>query len=329
MPYLWNGKNFNAAGTYKDTLTSAAGCDSVVTLTLNVNPVVTGAQTVTVCSNKLPYSWNGKSFNAAGSYKDTLTSATGCDSIVTLTLNVNPVVTGTQTTTICSNQLPYTWNGKNFNTAGTYKDTLTSAASCDSIVTLTLNVNPIVTGSQSITVCSNQLPYTWNGIKLNAAGTYKDTLISAAGCDSIVTLTLNVNPVVTGTQTVTVCNNQLPYTWNGNQYNAAGVYKDTLIGATGCDSIVTLTLNVNPVVTGSQTVTICNNQLPYTWNGNKLNAAGVYKDTLISATGCDSIVTLTLNVNPVVTGSQTVTICNNQLPYTWNGNQYNAAGTYK
>ncbi len=184
---------------------------------------------------------------------------------------------------------------------------------------LTLNVNPAVTGSQTATICANQLPYTWNGNTYNAAWNLQDdTLVNAAGCDSIVTLTLNVNPAVTGSQTATICANQLPYTWNGNTYNAAGTYKDTLINAAGCDSIVTLTLNVNPAVTGSQTATICANQLPYIWNGNTYNAAGTYKDTLVNAAGCDSIVTLTLNVNPAVTGSQTATICANQLPYTWN-----------
>ncbi|WP_207516083.1 beta strand repeat-containing protein, partial [Longitalea luteola] len=329
LPYIWNGNTYNTAGTYKDTLTNAAGCDSIVTLTLNVNPVVTGSQTATVCANQLPYIWNGNTYNAAGTYKDTLTNATGCDSIVTLTLNVNPAVTGTQTATICANQLPYIWNGNTYTAAGTYKDTLTNAAGCDSIVTLTLNVNPAVTGSQSATICASQLPYIWNGNTYNAAGTYKDTLTNAAGCDSIVTLTLTVNPVVTGTQTVTICANQLPYIWNGNTYNTAGTYKDTLTNSAGCDSIVTLTLNVNPAVTGSQTATICANHLPYIWNGNTYNTAGTYRDTLTNAAGCDSIVTLTLNVNTAVTGTQTVTICANQLPYIWSGNTYNTAGTYK
>ncbi len=176
-----------------------------------------------------------------------------------------------------------TWNGNTYNAAGTYKDTLTNAAGCDSIVTLTLTVNPAVTGSQTATICANQLPYIWNGNTYNAAGTYKDTLVNAAGCDSIVTLTLNVTPAVTGSQSATICANQLPYTWNGNSYNAAGTYKDTLANAAGCDSIVTLTLTVNPAVTGSQTATICANQLPYNWNGNTYTTAGTYKDTLVNA----------------------------------------------
>jgi gliding motility-associated-like protein len=328
LPYIWNGNGYNAAGTYVDTLISQAGCDSIATLILNVNPVLTSTDSVTVCANSLPYIWNGNSYNAAGTYVDTLVSQTGCDSIATLVLNVNPVLTSTQTVSVCANALPYTWNGNSYNAAGTYADTLTSQTGCDSIATLVLNVNTVLTSTQTVSVCANALPYTWNGNSYNAAGTYADTLTSQTGCDSIATLVLNVNPILTSTQTATICTNALPYVWNGNSYNAAGTYVDTLTNQTGCDSIATLILNVNPVLTSTQTVTICANVLPYTWNGNSYNAAGTYVDTLTSQTGCDSIATLVLNVNPVLTSTQTVTVCANVLPYTWNGNSYNAAGTY-
>ncbi|WP_165760276.1 hypothetical protein, partial [Niastella populi] len=110
---------------------------------------------------------------------------------------------------------------------------------------------------------------------------------------------LTVNPAVTSTTEVTICANQLPYTWNGNTYNTAGSYDVTLTSATGCDSIATLVLSVNPAVTSTTEVTVCANQLPYTWNGNTYNAAGSYDVTLASsAAGCDSIATLILTVNP-------------------------------
>src|SRR5678810_387455 len=124
------------------------------------------------------------------------------------------------------------------------------------------------------------------------------------------------------------CNNQLPYTWNGQTYNAAGTYSVTLTSSSGCDSIATLNLTVNSVVTSTTDVSICNNQLPYTWNGQTYNAAGTYSVTLTSSSGCDSIATLNLTVNSAVTSTTDVTICNNQLPYTWNGQTYNAGGTY-
>src|SRR5439155_661524 len=220
------------------------------------------------------------------------TSAAGCDSIATLILTVNAVLRDTTTQTICENQLPYTWNGLSLSAAGTYPDTLTSSAGCDSIATLILNVTSVLRDTTTQTICQNQLPYIWNGLTLTAAGTYSDTLISAAGCDSIATLILDRKSVVKDTTAQTICQNQLPYNWNGLKLNAAGTYSDNLISAAGCDSIATLILNVTSVLRDTTSQTICQNQLPYTWNGLTLTAAGTYSDTLISAAGCDSIATL-------------------------------------
>src|SRR6185369_4270102 len=119
-------------------------------------------------------------------------SASGCDSVATLNLTVNPAVTSTTNTAICNSQLPYSWNGQTINAAGTYTANLISAAGCDSVATLNLTVNPTVTSTTNTTICSNQLPYSWNGQTINAAGTYTVNLISAAGCDSVATLSLTV-----------------------------------------------------------------------------------------------------------------------------------------
>src|SRR5690606_13504341 len=105
---------------------------------------------------------------------------------------------------------------------------------------LVLAVNPVLTSTTAVTICANVLPYTWNGNSYDAAGTYDVTLTSSAGCDSIATLVLAVNPVLTSTTAVTICANQLPYTWNGNSYDAAGTYDVTLTSSAGCDSIATL-----------------------------------------------------------------------------------------
>jgi energy-converting hydrogenase Eha subunit C len=125
-----------------------------------------------------------------------------------------------------------------------------------------------VTSTTNTTICSSALPYTWNGNSIAAAGTYKDTLTSSTGCDSVATLILTVNPVVTSTTNTTIC---LVHSLHmeRQQYRTAGTYKDTLVSATGCDSIATLILVVNPVVTSTTNTTICSSALPYTWNGNK------------------------------------------------------------
>ncbi|HEX6332909.1 MAG TPA: gliding motility-associated C-terminal domain-containing protein, partial [Flavisolibacter sp.] len=317
----------SAAGSYVDTLISQSGCDSIATLQLSVNAVLASTDNITVCANQLPYSWNGLSVTAAGTYIDTLLTQSGCDSIITLQLTVNPIPVSNNTITICPNQLPYNWNGMVLTAAGTYADTVISQM-CDSIVLLQLNVSPVVTSTQSVTICSSQLPYSWNGQSISSPGTFSDTLTAQSGCDSIATLQLNVNTVLISTETVTICSSQLPYTWNGQAITTAGTYSDTLATQSGCDSIATLQLNVSAVLTSTETVTICSNQLPFSWNGQNIQAAGTFIDTLASQSGCDSIVTLQLNVNAVLASTETATICSSQLPYSWNGQSIAAAGTY-
>ena len=328
LPYSWNGQTITIAGTYTANLTSAAGCDSIATLNLTVNPTLTSTTNLAICTNQLPYSWNGQTITAAGNYMVNLTSAAGCDSVATLVLTVNPVAASTTNTTICANQLPYSWNGQTITIAGTYTSNLTSALGCDSVATLILKVNPAVTSTTNTTICANQLPYSWNGQTITIAGTYTANLTSAAGCDSVATLILKVTPAVTSTTNTTICANQLPYSWNGQTITIAGNYTANLTSASGCDSVATLILTVNATLTSTSNKTICTSQLPYSWNGQTLTTAGTYTANLTSAAGCDSIATLNLTVNPTLTSTTNLAICTNQLPYSWNGQTITAAGNY-
>src|SRR5688572_32020565 len=107
LPIYWSGITINAAGTYRDTLTSSRGCDSIINLILTVNSVLRDTTRTTICTNQLPYNWNGNTINAAGTYRDTLTSSRGCDSIINLILTVNSVLREDRKTTIWANQLQY------------------------------------------------------------------------------------------------------------------------------------------------------------------------------------------------------------------------------
>ena len=71
------------------TLISAAGCDSIATLNLTVSATVTSNTDIIICNAQLPYTWNGNTYNTAGSYNVNLTNIAGCDSIATLNLTVN------------------------------------------------------------------------------------------------------------------------------------------------------------------------------------------------------------------------------------------------
>ena len=239
--YNENGFNVSEAGTYTQTFVTANGCDSVVTLNLSVNSVVTNELFATICEGQT-YTENGFNVSEAGVYTQTLTSVNGCDSTVTLTLTVNPIFNTELTATICEGSV-YTENGFNVSEAGVYTQTLTSVNGCDSTVTLTLTVNPIFNTELTATICEGSV-YTENNFNVSEAGVYTQNLTSVNGCDSIVTLTVSVNPVFDTTINATI-NTGETYTEFGFNESESGTYVQNLQTVNGCDSTITLNLTVN------------------------------------------------------------------------------------
>ncbi len=111
--------------------------------------------------------------------------------------NTVPTSTSNNSISICSNLLPYSWNGLTFNTAGSQTAHLTNAAGCDSAATLNLSIKTISNSTTNITINAPQLPYSWNGLTLNAAGSQTARLTNTVGCDSAATLNLTVNTNIT------------------------------------------------------------------------------------------------------------------------------------
>jgi hypothetical protein len=203
---------------------------------------------------------------------------------------------------------PATTASYNANAIGSYSVKVTSITTgCkDTSNPVTVTANPLITATQNLTICTNQLPYTWHSQTIAAAGTAVATFTTASlvtGCDSTTTLNLATTATVSAIQNLSICANQLPYNWHGNIVNSGGtaVSTFTTTSASGCDSITTLNLTVKPLLTGTANLTICQNQLPYTWNSIVVNGGGTAVATYTTpslVTGCDSITTLNLTVNP-------------------------------
>ena len=329
---MWNGLTFAGAETQTATLTSlVTGCDSLATLNLSVNSTLLSSTDTTVCDTEVPFTWNSLTFNGTESQTATLVSSTGCDSLATLNVTMNPTLTSSTDTTVCDTELPFVWNGLTFSAAGSQTTTLSSLVTgCDSIVTLNVTENPTLTSSTDTTVCDTELPFVWNGLTFSAAGSQTATLTSlVTGCDSIVTLNVTENPTLTSSTDTTVCDTELPFVWNGLTFSAAGSQTATLTSlVTGCDSLATLNVIENPTLTSSTDTTVCDTELPFVWNGLTFSAAGSQTATLTSlVTGCDSLATLNVTENPTLTSSTDTTVCDTELPFVWNGLTFSAAGS--
>lgn len=99
------------------------------------------------------------------------------------------------------------------------------------------------TGAFSDSFCEGQMYELPDGRMVNMPDTYEVTLSgqSANGCDSIVTITLAQNQGYDFGETIIVCDANT-YDWNGQTYNADGVYSAAFQSINGCDSLRTLNL---------------------------------------------------------------------------------------
>ena len=95
----------------------------------------------------------------------------------------------------------------------------------------------------SATICQGSV-YNENGFNVSEAGIYTQNLTSVNGCDSIVTLTVSVNPVFDTTINATI-NSGETYAEFGFNESESGTYVQNLQTVNGCDSTITLNLTVN------------------------------------------------------------------------------------
>lgn len=312
-------------GTYKDTVKTKEGCDSIVTSVLTFSTIpYTGQQTLTRCAGK-PVIVGTHIHTTTGNYIDTIkTVKGGCDSVVTTHLTVTPALTGSQTLVTCAGK-PIKVGDFYHDKDGTYTDVIKTKGGCDSIVTTKLTVTPAVNGSQQLTTCEGK-PVKVGIHQYYKAGTYIDTVKTKGGCDSIVTTYLLVTAAPTGSQTLTTCAGK-PVKVGDVFHYTSGKYTDVVKTAGGCDSIVKTDLTVTPaIVGGSRQVTTCAGK-PVKIGNIFYGVDGVYKDTVKTTGGCDSIVDVTLTVTKAPNGSQSLTICEGK-PLVINNHIYSKTGVY-
>ena len=342
--YDFNGTLLTESGLYTKTLTSSHGTDSVVTLNLIVWEPRIKPSVVHIIDRNLPYTWtlhdnSTIDLTHAGTYDDSLSSVvTNCDSINRLELVVHYTTVDEKDTAICEGR-KYYWHNQTCEVTGHYYDTLRNARYplLDSIYYhLDLTVNSIYKHDATIRLCSDG-QYNFNGKIITTAGTYYDTIKTiCCGCDSTFILRVESRPTVTQPTATSICPSDTPYVWHtwrdvDREYSVSGNYKDTLRTRDGlCDSIYyTLALTVKPsFVTPLPDATICANQW-YNFCGRLVNQPGDYDTTLTAmSNGCDSVVRVHLDVNPVYRNDTTLQLCSGST-VEFNGRSYSHGGNYR
>lgn len=131
------------------------------------------------------YTWaqNGQTYTTSGSYSEMVTSVNGCDSTVTLDLNIISPNDLTTNQTSCNS---YTWgvNGQTYTSSTTVTENLTTSQGCPYLHTLNVTIN---TSFDTVVLVYDECPpYVWgvNGVSYDTSGTYFAQFTNGQGCDS-------------------------------------------------------------------------------------------------------------------------------------------------
>ena len=287
--YVWNGTNRTMSGVYRDTILNNVNCDSFLVLNLHIKRTDTIHLYDTSCAN-LPKTFNSQNLTLVGVYRDTLKNIAGCDSYIFYHFIPKPIYETPLSRSICTSDSSL-FGGKYYKLAGVYFDTLKTIRNCDSVLKLSLTVNPLDTNKQAQSICRGK-SYNFYSQVLTSAGTYSHKFNNRNGCDSTILLTLSVIDSSTYSFSRMMCSGQ-SFPFNNQNLTQAGVYRDTFINHIGCDSFVTLNLSFGLVLYDTLRQTVCAGQ---SFRG--YSSPGTYYETYKSNQGCDSILTINLKHLP-------------------------------
>ena len=305
--------SLNGSAVYEgttQTLTNAAGCDSIVTLDLSfVDNSTTSTEVVSACDS---YTWsNGVTYTES----DYISATTIGAETPGLFAN-GPNATWTNVYTACvigdgNNGIQQTLvmnvtslpaGGANYRVVKTVANGNFNNG----------NAQPLILGENTINVAAPANPWgdrtvkfqfssadvEFDALSLNGnidySGIPTQVFTTASGCDSIVTLDLSFNASSSGTDVVESCNT---YIWiDGVEYTESNnTATFVLPNAVGCDSTVTLNLTINYSSTSVDEQIACGS---FTWiDGITYDEDNDEATFLLQNTaGCDSLVTLDLEI---------------------------------
>ena len=329
--YVWHGKTYRDSGVDFYTTTNRYGCDSTEMLVLTVNHVDTIDSTAVICPGET-LAWHGIRASQSGTFTNAEAQVDGSYNYYRLHLTVRELAVVDSLFTICGDE-SVTFNGKTYTSAGHYYD----YAGCDTLYHLTIRQIPtrLYVTNASLSATGG---YTWtyweNGTEQTRTfaqpGTYEyESENTETGCMDRWRLILTKDETSYHfVERQTICEGD-EFSWRGknNLSGQPGVshYYDNYITRAGKDSIYELVLTVTPVKRTIQTITFCGQT---TWKGHTYYNSFVVYDTLISSTGCDSIVRMNFDKATAHYYHDTATIVQGET-LEWHGLHINTDGLYR
>ena len=313
---VWNGDTLYTANTitsrpddgYVKTYSLTEGTytcwsrDTFFVTIGNTTPLPTNIS-ATSCNRYDWWSTDGSQhagyFDASGTYYYTFTNASGCDSVVQLTLTIKTGDTVRIDTTVCDF---FIYDGRGYDFSTNFINAYMDNYGCVGVDSVFLTVNKSKTVSVDTTVCD---AFYWDltDVTYDSTVSVTDSTSTVMGCDSVVTMHLTVNYSTSHIDTLDVCDSA---TWHGTTYTTSGIYESVYTNEAGCTATDTLYLTVRNNTNSRFDTTVCDE---YVWHEASYTASGIYRYHYEAENGCASTDTLYLTVNRSIIAIDTHVVC--------------------
>jgi gliding motility-associated-like protein len=154
-------------------------------------PALSSAVNAEVCAGA-SYLYNGVEIPAGQTQSFTFTALAGCDSTVTVNVSALAISSSAAFFGVCPGE-NYLYQGQPLSAGTVQAFTLTNAAGCDSVVTVTVFEKASSKEQREVSVCAGQ-QYEFNGELLSVGASKEYHYNNAAGCDSSILLTVKSFP---------------------------------------------------------------------------------------------------------------------------------------
>lgn len=317
LPYTFFGKQYNATGIFEEHIPSSLGCDTIIH---QLDLTVITELNITV---------------------DTIGEVTINDSPISLSYNITKG-------TFNGYSITFDQNGIN---NGFVNSTVTADSTANIIFDIPQNATP---GRYSATItfyndnCNDVIiPFEFTLILYSKPNSDADLKLNVHDCTNEIIITNNSNVLKYYTLTDVIVDTETPIDsvrWDFGIYGTSAEFTPSLIIPVAGDTISvslttyagiysdtkTYTIEVPSIIpdTGYTYATICNGD-SYVYNGVTYNTEGRHiTSTTPNINGCDSAHVLVLTFITPETTETYDSICSNNLPYNFYGQNCTASGTY-
>ncbi len=285
-----NGVEYSTGGIKIQHLLNYYGCDSTLTIDVTEKLPTSSFLEREICEDDYTVI-NGEQFGFGGSFTQVLENAVGCDSTIFISIIEHPHTSETLLYEICPGEKVIV-NAQEYTVPSIYQQELENIRGCDSTIIIDVRYLPPSDTLIYGFICEES-SYLIDGKEFTEPGDYQIERLTSRGCDSIINLNLSLLSGQDTTIIAEVCQGS-SYSFGDKKYNSPGVYNDSIL-IDGCRTAATLELSLIAPVHASTIETICEGE-SYYFYGSILQESGSYTKTIPTHQGCDSILTLELNI---------------------------------